>query len=327
MDEKATHEKSPQPRRAFICNLMSEMVSVVDLETHGMVNIHVGTNPVFSMVSPHDPEKLIVSLHNYDRKNDEGLLALVDLKTNSVVQRIIHPGPAMPSGMVYDELQDILYVADENLHRIYAHDGGTLEVLSYLDAGRAPVHVDISNDRKHLVATNRMSADLNVYDLDQRSANADIGRVIRLGQAPSCHPYDVKFSQDSDICYVTDFGHGELLVVDIHGHLVTDRIRVGLSPFGMALCEDASTAYVCNMKSSSVSIVDLQKRAVVGEISNIDGYPSHCAIDGSRGQLLVTCQGGRSNGSVQAFDLETKEPSFTIVDDMIRSPIGISFDL
>ncbi len=307
--------------KAYICNLMSEMVSVIDLEEQIPVNIHVGPYPVFSIVSPHDPDKLIVALHNYHKKKDEGLLALVDLKTNSVVQRILHPGPAMPSGMVYDKKQDVIYVADENLHQVYVHDGRTLEMLSYLNSGCGTVHVDISDDGEYLAATNRLSADLYVYDLEEESVNAKNG-LIRLGQTPSCHPYDVKFSVDSDICYVTDFGRGELLVVDISKHLVTDRIKVGMKPFGMALLKDEDTAYVCNMEGSSISIVDLQGKKAVDEISGIDGYPSHCAIYEPKHQLLVTCQGDRS--SVQAFDIQTRELSSTIINDAIRTPIDIS---
>lgn len=309
--------------KAYICNLMSETVSVIDLEKQIPVNIHVGPYPVFSIASPHDPEKLIVALHNYDKKKDEGLLALVDLNTNSVIQRILHPGPSMPSGMVYDEKQDAIYIADENLHQVYVHDGRTLEMLSYLNTGCGTVHVDISNDGKYLVATNRLSADLNVYDLEKESANAKNG-LIWLGQAPSCHPYDVKFSANPNICYVTDFGRGELLVVDISKQKVTDRIKVGIKPFGMALHKDGNIAYVCNLESSSISIVDLQEKTAVDEISVIDGYPSHCAIYEPKHQLLVTCQGDRS--SVKAFDIQTKELSSTIIDDMIRTPIGISTD-
>jgi DNA-binding beta-propeller fold protein YncE len=326
MEETIISNKSLPLRRAYICNLMSEMVSIIDLEKQIPVNIHIGSYPVFSIVSPHDPEKLIVALHNYHQKNDEGLLALVDLKTNSVIQRVLHPGPAMPAGMVYDEKQDVLYVADQNLHRVYVHDGRTLEVLSYLNAGSGPVHVDISNDGKYLVATNRFSADLYVYDLEQESVSAQNGQVVHLRKEPTCHPYDVKFSADPDICYVTDCGAGELLVVNISKGLVTDRIKVGKWPFGMALHEDDTTAFVCNMKSRSISIVDLRGKMVVSEMKEIDGNPAHCAIDELKHQLLVTCQGGRSNGSIQAFELSTERLIATIIDDMIRTPIGIYID-
>jgi YVTN family beta-propeller protein len=326
MEEKKGSKTSLRPLKAFVCNLMSEMLSLIDLETRTVTNVHVGTNPVFSVVNVHNPDEAIVSLHNYDRKDDEGYVVLVDLEANDVKKRVLHPGPAMPSGIVYDKKRDIIYVADENVDRIYAHDAKTLDVVSYLDAGRAPVHVDISLDNRHLVATNRLSADLCVYDLQLKAPTATNRGVIRLGQAPSCHPYDVKFSKRGKICYVTDFAANTLLVVDIRKHRVTDRVEVGASPFGMTLSADGTTAYVCNLGGNSVSITDLKAKTVISEITGIDGAPSHCVIDESHHQLLVTCQGGTTNGSVQVFDLHTEELVSTIVDSMIQAPIGISLD-
>ncbi|MGZ4846276.1 MAG: hypothetical protein ACXV2F_00050 [Halobacteriota archaeon] len=78
------------------------------------------------------------------------------------------------------------------------------------------------------------------------------------------------------------------------------------------------------MGSYSISVVDLERRAVASEIEELDGSPSHCRVDESNQQLVVTCQGGSSGSSVQVFDLETEDLIAKIVDTVIDAQIAIS---
>jgi DNA-binding beta-propeller fold protein YncE len=133
----------------------------------------------------------------------------------------------------------------------------------------------------------------------------------------------VKFSAVPSVCCVTDFNTGELLIVDIAGQRVTDRIRLGHRSFGMALDEGEERAYVCNIDSGSVSVIGLDKRKKVGEIRGF-GKPYHCAIDEKGRQLIVTDQKGAADHSVHIIDLATERITRTITDRMIRSPIGVT---
>lgn len=312
---------------AYVCNLLSDTVSVIDIKNNTLVkNINVGKFPVFSLVCPHDQRKLIVSLHNYKRTKSEDLLVLVDLETGRVIKSISYPGVTIPSGIMYDGKRDTLYVADENDQGyIHVHDGKTLKLLGSLPAGRATVHLDISSDGRYLAATNRFSADLYVYDLD-KPLSAQKGISIALGHPQKCHPFDVKFSGNPDICYVTDFNTGELLVVDIAGRSVTDRLKVGSRLFGMALDKAENTAYVCDLNKNSIYTIDLGSKRLVGEITGLEGMSSHCAINEKEHQLVASCQGGSVGGAVHIIDLETKEVTATIVDEKIQGSIGVTID-
>ena len=255
-------------RQAYVSNLESGTVSVIDLESRAVKNIDVGSYPVFSFLHPHDRTKLIVTLHNYKQKENEGALELVDLRASGK-QTFSFQGIAMPSGMAYDKERDTLYVADENMDRIYVHNGKTLEQRrSRFKAGSKPVHVDISSDGRYLAITNRFSANLSLFELDKKHVNANrrISIDLRHDDLSYCHPYDVMFSRDPYICYVTDFGKiqdplsfpGGLMIVDVKRRIVTNHIRVGNNPFGIALDKTGTTAYVCNFGGSSVSIVEPQ---------------------------------------------------------------------
>lgn len=123
----------------------------------------------------------------------------------------------------------------------------------------------------------------------------------------------------------SDFETGELLVVDIARSMVTDRIKVGEMLFGMALDKVGITAYICDLKSNSVSMVDIGSKKI-DKITWAEGVSSHCAIDEKGRQLVVACQGGLAGGPVHIIDLETKTVTATIVDDKLHGSIGVTID-
>lgn len=315
-------------RRAYVSNLMSGTVTVIDPQKRELKkNIRVGKYPVFSLGYPPDAKKILVTLHNYEKKDGGGRLLLVDPSGGKIARKISYPGIAVPSGMVYDTRRDVLYVADENLNRIWIHDGRTLELTASLAAGQTPVHVALSSDSARLVVTNRMSADLYVYDLEHVSDGAGdiLPSAIPLNgtSGTSSHPYDVKFSADDDTCCITDFNTGELLIADISRNRVSARIRLGEHPFGMALDAEGERAYICNMGSGSVSVIGLDRKKKVSEIAGLC-TPCHCVIDERGGQLVVTDQGGTADPGVHIIDMATERIVCTIADKMIRSPIGVT---
>lgn len=339
MKSKPVPAENRRKRKAYICNLgstddKSGWISVIDLESRTLTkNTKVGKFPVFSYVYPFDRRKLIVTLHNaapgYTPEESAGFLVLVDLQKGKVIRKLPYPGIAIPSGIVYDGKRDLLYVADENQSQgyVHVHDGKTLNLLSSLPTGSATVHVDISSNGRYLVATNRLSADLSVFDLEKNPVTVQNGITIPLGHPDTCHPFDVKFSRNSDICYVTDFKTGELLVVNIARGMVTDRIKVGELLFGMALDNVGTTAYVCDLKSNSVSMVDMGSKKIIGKIMWPEGVSSHCAIDEKGHQLVVSCQGGHAGGPVHIIDLVTKTVIATIVNKKLHGSIGVTIDV
>ncbi len=309
-------------RLAYVSNLMSHTVSVIDLDARRWIrDLELGRYPVYSSLDPHDPTKMILALHNYERTESDDAIVLVDLTSGKLLKTVPFPGPGMPSGFVYDAKRDRIYVADENLHRIFALDGTTLEPIFDLPAGLIPIHVDVSPDGRWLVATNRKSANLYVYDLDNALHSAKDGiYTIPLGPAPglhwdadtpdaepSSHPLDVKFSGDNRTVWVTDSGSMQLLAVDIVERKVTGRIVLDLPPFDMALNRDRSLAFVCHVSGDAITVVDLKKRTVASVIDGLTPNPIHCALDEDRGLLLAAGWGADRAGGVHLIDLKTLE--------------------
>ena len=326
-------------RFAYVSNLMSHTVSKIDLDdTKWLYDLDFGKYPIFSSIHPHDKTKMILALHNYERESDEDFLLLIDLKTEKIIKKVPYPGSGMPSGFVYDSKRDRIYVADENLHKIFVHDGTTLDYIFDFPAGLIPVHVDISPDCKWLAATNRKSADLYVYDLDniQRSAKYGI-YTIHTGSSPGLfwdpedstntkysHPIDIKFSNNSNLCYVTDYSTKELLYIDITKQEIIHRIKLDKTPFDLTLNRDKSLAYVCNIDGDSISVIDLVKKKIIAKITDIQSNPIHCELDEEKQQLIVACWGGGKNGGIWIVDIKTYKTLKNIVPEGAKASIGIT---
>lgn len=304
----------------YVSNLMSHTLSIVDLDGKGEFhNIEIGRYPIFSALHPTDPDKLIVSLHNYERSDEDDGLVLVDLRRERVVKKVGFPGPGMPSGFVHDAKRNRIYVADENLNRVFALDGITLDPIFDLPAGLIPVHVDISADGHWLAVTNRKSADLYVYDLDKTLIDAKEGiGTVHLGRPPACrwgddgetagkcsHPLDIKFGAEPDICYVTDYEMRQLLCVDVRKREVIARVDLPNIPFDFTLDRAKKRAYICLLDGDAVAVVDLAQRRIERVISGLGGGPIHCVPDEERQQLIVGCWGGMRSGGIHLVDLKT----------------------
>lgn len=334
-----TGSVSAPTRLAYVSNLMSHTVSVIDLDRgEWLRDLDLGRYPIFSSLHPRDATKMILALHNYDRKDDDDLLVLVDLKTEKIIKKAAFPGAGIPSGFAYDIKRDRIYVADENLHRIFALDGLRLEILFEFPAGLIPVHVDISPDCRWLVATNRKSANLYLYDLDDPKRAAKEGIcVIPLGPAPGLawnpddsgkgpfsHPVDVKFGADSRTCYVTDYNTRSLLAVDIEKREVVARIAFDKTPFDLTLNGDRTIGYVCQIEGDAISVVDLEKMKPISEIAGVGPQPIHCELDEERGQLVVACWGGAKTGGIRIIDLKTRTIVKSVNPAGAKASIGIT---
>ncbi|MDD8014325.1 MAG: hypothetical protein PHX45_01420 [Acidobacteriota bacterium] len=331
--------KQGKPRLAYISNLMSHTVSVIDLDgMKWLRDLNFGPYPIFSSLHPHDRTKMILVFHNYDRAEDEDVIALIDLKTEKILRKVRFPGRGLPSGFVCDKKRDRIYIADENVHKVFALDAMTLDVIFELPAGLVPVHVDISPDCRWLAVTNRKSANLYVYDLDNILHNAKDGiYTIPLGPSPGLlwdteasgttlfsHPLDIKFGGNNEICYVTDYSRREFLAIDIKTRTITDRIVFDKTPFDFTLNGERNLAFVCHVEGNAISVVDLEKKAVIAEISGLSLNPIHCELDEANGILIAACWGDYQKGGIHIVDMKTYKILKSIFPNGAKASIGIT---
>ena len=127
-------------------------------------------------------------------------------------------------------------------------------------------------------------------------ALAKTHRIKKVGEYPNF----LALSLDGKTAYVTSYGSGELVAVDLIAREVSARVTVGGAPLGIAVTAD--TAYVACKDSGTVAVIDLQQFRVKGSIK-VGASPNSVAV-GSRGyRLFVTDFGRTKQGQVHVIDI------------------------
>ena len=114
------------------------------------------------------------------------------------------------------------------------------------------------------------------------SAGMCLLAVLACGPAFAARTYRVKvgeypnftaLSPDGRMAYVTSFGSGEVLAVDIGSRTVTQSIEVGGAPLGTALTGDGRYALVACRDSGTVVVLDLVSFRIEATIK-VGGAPT-----------------------------------------------------
>jgi len=91
----------------------------------------------------------------------------------------------------------------------------------------------------------------------------------------------------SPFAYVTNQGDHTVSVVDLATSKVDATITVGKAPVGVAIDGLTNRAYITNVESRSVSVLDMLKNTVIFEIQLEKVAPVGIALNKSGGQLFV----------------------------------------
>ena len=134
--------------------------------------------------------------------------------------------------------------------------------------------------------------------------------TIEVGSNPS------GVASDGTNIFVTNYGDGNVSVIDPTTNTVTTTITVGIGPIGMAY--DGTNIYVTNLESSNVSVIDPTTNTVTATIT-VGDDPRYVA---STGDLIFVTNYG--DGNVSVIDPTTN----TVIDTIATaiSPFATAFD-
>ncbi|MCS6830279.1 MAG: phosphoesterase [bacterium] len=220
-----------------------------------------------------------------------------------------------PVDMVLSPDGRTLYVKDNS--GIVVVDVETWKVRQKLPVARggtSMLGMAVSPDGRRVYLTNAASQLLEA--VVQADGNLQWGRRIDMPQ-PSVggdsYPCGIALSTDGNMAYVALSRNNSLAVVDLREGKVVAQVAVGVAPFAVKVSTDGRRAYVSNWggrhpkagektaktsdtpalvdsrgvaASGTVSVIDLQKKAVVAEIE-VGLQPSGLALDEVRGRLYV----------------------------------------
>ncbi|MGH2347181.1 MAG: FixH family protein, partial [Chloroflexota bacterium] len=122
-----------------------------------------------------------------------------------------------------------------------------------------------------------------------------------------------------DEAWVTDYGGGQVAVVDLRTKRVTAKIQVGLGPVHVVFNAGGTRAWVTNLQTNDVSVIDVETRRVIATVP-VGLHPHGLAISPDGKQVWVACGG---NGGMWVLDTRTNKVTAEVPAGII--PHGVTF--
>ncbi len=238
--------------RAYVANLRSDFVSVIDTTTNAVVQqIPIGFGQFGIDISPDGTRAYATLLDSSDLTADPwgrvGSVAVIDTVAGSVLTTI-HTAAPYIADITVSPLGDIVLLTDHfnNVVRVLSTANDT--IMASIPVGFAPDQVAFSPDGKLAYVSNILSATVSVIDTATLTVVATIGGV-GAGANTVC------VSPDGSRVYVGSH-HNGVSVIDTRSNTVIANLPLN-SPNGpvvaMALAPDGSKLYVTDRHHGFVS--------------------------------------------------------------------------
>ncbi len=244
---------TPDGSRAAIVNILSDNVSVVDLNAESLVGIvDAGDRPSEVAITPDGTKAVVANLDStFATIIDLGTLSATDVPISTRASQVeISPDGQYAYLAVVSNGDGVWRINLDTMSvagpRIFSGNMGGIGFAFAQASG-----MTLSHDGATLVTCN--SFDNNVSIIDTASWD-EIARV-NVG----AFPVRAVFAPDDGTIYVSNRDADSVSVVANSGaaSVVTGTIPVGASPYEMTVTHDGSTLYVADFLDNRVSVVDL----------------------------------------------------------------------
>ena len=129
------------------------------------------------------------------------------------------------------------------------------------------------------------------------------------------NPDGVAVNDADDTVYVTNFGSGDVSVINGRTGTVDDTITVGDSPRGVAVDQGDDTVYVTNQVSNTVSVINGRTRTVAGTIT-VGSNPIGVAVNEGDDTVYVT-NFNSASGTVSVI-VSSTVPVLPLITDTLK---------
>jgi len=222
-------------------------------------------------------------------KTKPGTVSSVSGATWQVTRKVALPAINMnnPHNMWTDRNQNLIYVTQWFDHKLAVYNRVTGALLRNVSVGEAPAHVMTRTDTDQVHVTN--NGDLRpdaVMELAPLAAGVE--RRVDIGRG---NPHAHWMSHDGQKMVTPNVLTGDTTQFSF----AADRIEAILAsgspfshPIATGMMPDASKYYVANLLDSSITVIDMNARAVINSINLIANYnPVTGAITGPVGALPI----------------------------------------
>ncbi len=246
---------SPAPSYAYITNLNSNIVSVINTANNNVTaTVPAGSDPQGVAVSPDGTRVYVANIHY----GSIGTVSIIDTATNKVTATVPVGYKYSPCGVAVTPDGTKAYVTDRDIKCVSVIDTATSTVTATIPVGANPLGVAAGPDGTKVYVANRESNTLSVID----TATNKVTATVPVGKQPT----GVAVSPAGTKVYVTNGGSNSVSVIDTATDMVTATVPVGYYPFGVAVSPAGTKVYVTNNKNNYVSVINTTTNTVTATV-------------------------------------------------------------
>lgn len=219
-----------------------------------------------------------------------------------------------PSLFTPRRVGDLTYIVSEFADSFAVFDTASMQILKTYPTGKRPYPADVTKDGVLAFVPNRDANTVSVIDLLNQK---------EITKAPACaKPEGGALSNDQVYYLVACSGSDKVVWVNTASFEAefTTSSAIGPRPFSVAMSEDGLWAFVNNAGSNNISIIEMEKRAVVAKIATGD-QPIVMRVAGDRLYVTNEVSGTLSIIAIPTEVKPEKEPQINevVVLGMIHS--------
>lgn len=185
-------------------------------------------------------------------------LAIFDTTTPTFVRTDVAAG-FLPAGVAVNAATGHLYVANLSGIRVFNLDGS---LVTSVPLGTRGFGVAVHPDGHRFYVTLPNTNQLALIDAGPSFSFTTVG----VGTTPQ----GVAVSPDGKRVYVSNYGGGNVTILDENGAVV-NTVTVGMNPYGVQVSPDGSHVFVANWGSGSVSVIDAMPPFAVTTVARFSG--------------------------------------------------------
>jgi YVTN family beta-propeller protein/VCBS repeat-containing protein len=244
---------SPNGTRAYVTNLSSNTVSVINTATNAVVaTINVGATPLAVAVSP-DNSRVYVAGNN--------TVTVINTATNTVVGSPITTGGGQSYGIAVSPNGTRVYITQTGNNRVVVLNTATNTVVTTVAVGSVPGGVAVSADNSRVYVANYSG---NTVSVINTATNTVVGSPIAVG----ANPFGIAVNTDGRV-YVANAGSGTVSVINTTANNAVTTVAVGTQPWGLTLRNNLVFVATADDK---VAVLDTKTNTVIST-TQIDTAP------------------------------------------------------
>ena len=221
----------------------NEVVATLDYSEYGTrsvqsIAVNMETNKVYVLLNNGPARQALVSVIDGASNEIESTFKVADLKPDYDVLESTR-------AIAVNSKMNMVYVTRDS-GALLVIDGSDNRVVNTIATGRMPNSIGVNEQTDMIYVSNFASQSISVIDGSTGKVVADV--------TPLLSPQQIEIDEETNTIYVTGDG---VSVIDGVSHKVTNQIKVGESPEGVAFNPDNGLLFVANALSNSVSLIEL----------------------------------------------------------------------